>query len=295
MKKNKYTKEFIATKLPELRKLKYYNGKTFPEKKISDEVLINSLYIILNSKGLSDEFVCIDIDDYSLSSFEVDGLIKEDYAKDIIDKIKNMPFDMKKIYKFAEKEAFNVTGIKEELPDSFICTFYHTPDSEIEKIFPGVDSKELYENYSLRGHILGSVSEYISKHRNVKGAKLACSMPKDKLIGKYTVTENNVLSGFMRNSMTLKYVGYLPGKIIETRYGQRHGIDNFWDDHVNSRDFLVLEITNSTGAKEIEKWKEKKYAVDLTKTLQVFDTLEEAVSVANQLNEFHKETLTLNY
>ncbi len=289
----KYTKKLIATKLPQLRALKYYGGKTFPLSKITDEVLINSLYVILNSKGLFDGFEVLD-DDYG-HSIESNSMMKGAVSNSVLEKIKKEKFNLKALYKMACVEAFKATGINEDLPDSFICTFYHTPAREFKKIFPKVDSSKLYENYSLRGEIINKATEYVSKNRNIPGVKLAKDYATKDLIGKYVVTENNVLSGFMKKSMTLKYVGYLPGKISETRHGERHGIDNFWDERVEKRDFLVLDIVNSTKAKEIEKWKEKKYAIDITDTLQVFDTLDEALEIANQLNEFHKKSLTLNY
>lgn len=289
----KYTKEYIKSKLPEIRQIKIYTKKPAYPSKIKDQVLIDNLYALLNSKGFADEFELIEEDSFGdFSDHTVTEILQKRYSKANLQKYKNEPFNLKKIYEKVSKEAAKVTNIHSELNHEVVVSTYWVGKQEV---FPGVDFKKLVDNYNLRGSIINEVMEYVCKHRNLPNSKLAIQFNKEDLIGKFTVTENNVLSGFMKNSMTLKYVGYLPGKIVETRYGKRHGIDNFWDDHVSERDFLVLNITNSTGAKEIEKWKKKQYAIDITPTLQVFNTFEEAIEVANQLNEFYKKTLTLNY
>lgn len=287
----KYTKKLITSKLPQLRALKYYGGKTFPTSKITDEVLVECLFVILNSKGLYDEFEILENDDYG-SFFKTEELIKRKFIEDLINKIKKEKFDLKVIYAIVNKIALDTTNISMDFPDNFICTFYHTPSEEFKKIFPKVNSHVLYENYSLNSMMKYEVIDYVSKNRNLPGVKLAHSIDREKLVGKFVVTEENVLFGFMK-SMTLKFNGFLPGKITEVRYGERHGLDNFWDDKVHSRDFLVLKLNNITGSKSIKKLKEGLWAVDLTTTIQVFDTMDEAVEIANQLNEFHKKSLTL--
>jgi len=284
----KFTKEHINSKLSELRALKIYTKECAFPKKISDQVLVDDLFVLLNSKGFADEFDMIEDND-GFSDIEVNSILKDKYAKEILEKYKKEKFDLNKIYSKICKEATKITNINRELNDNVVISSYWLQD---QKVFPEVKFNKLVDNYNLRNTLISEVMEYISKHRNLPNAKLAKSFEKKQLIGKFVVTEENILHGFMK-CMTLKYNGFLPGEIVETRYGVRHGLDNFWDDHVSARDFLVLKLNNITGSKSIAKLKGGLWAIDLTKTLQVFDTMNEAVEVSNQLNEFHKKSLSL--
>lgn len=288
----KYTKKYIESKLPELREIKIYTKEPAYPKKISDKILVDALCVLVNSRGLSDEFDFVDGEswDNTFSDSTANHLLSEKYVKEAVEKYKKEKFDLKSIYAKVCKEAFEVTNIKSELNHDVVVGSYWIGE---QNIFPGLNFKEKVENYNLRGSIINNVMSYVCKHRNLPNAKFANSFQKKDLIGKFVVTEENILYGFMK-SMTLKYNGFLPGEIIETRYGERHGLDNFWDDSVPSRDFLVLKLNNITGSKSISNLKDGLWAIDLTKTLQVFDTMEEAVELANQLNEFNKKSLTLD-
>lgn len=290
----KITKKIIESKLPDLRKLKTYEKKfAFTEKEISDKDLVDGFYILLNSKGITNDLHEVEVDDYKIHDSDVTEVTKKSITAKAVQHFKNYKFDLAAINKEVTEYASKFTNVSKDVHDLVIIWSYHSND-DLSNIF-GIDMRGCYDNYSLRNAIISSVVEDVLKHRNLPNVKYAAGFSKEDLKGKWTVTENNVLSGFMKNTMTLKFVGYLPGQIKEVRYGERHGLDNFWDDRVSSREFVVLDIINSTGAKEIEKWKKKQYAIDITPTLQVFNTKEEALAVANQLNEFCKESLTLDY
>jgi len=290
--RTEFSREFIESCIPELRKLKQPGFKLF-EKDVSNKEIIDSFEMIFKTKSPHTGTMKYEVE----SEFDFEDLIKDKFSKKFIEKYSKMPFNIKKIRKAVIKEASKLVGLSPNDELNIPTGCYWIQDEDARRIF-GANIRNRYLNVSLRSHIISEVIDYVKENRNID-AKLACSYSKEELIGKFVVTENNVLSGFLKNSMTLKYIGYQVGEIKENKYGERHGYDNFWDDSVPNRNFLLIKLENNTGAKELEKkhWKKRGmlYAIDLTKTLHVFDTVEEAREIAAQLNEEAKNSLTLDY
>lgn len=82
----KYTKKYIESKLPELREIILYTKKPAYPSKISDQILVNDLYVLLNSKGLTDEFKFVQDSDFG--EHTVNHLISEKYTKEVVEKYK---------------------------------------------------------------------------------------------------------------------------------------------------------------------------------------------------------------
>jgi hypothetical protein len=293
--RTEFSREFFKSCLPELRKLKQPGFKLF-EKKVSDKEIIDAFEMIFKTKSPHTGTMKYEVE----SEFDFEGLIKKKFADKFIKKYARMPFDLKKIRKEVTKEASELVGLKPEDNFHVPTGCYWIQDKDAKRIF-GARVENKYLNVSLRIHIIYEVMKYVEKHRNItgEGVHRARNLTKDDLVGKFVVTESMVMSGFLKGCMTLKQIGFLPGEIVDQRYGERHGLDNFWDDNVPSRNYIVMKLENVTGAKELEKkhWKKQGllYAIDITDTLLVFDTMEQAKEIAAQLNEENKNALTLNY
>jgi len=297
----KITKDYISSKLPLLREFKVKGKVQLSEKKFPDDELVETLFVILNSKSFTSDLDMVEDDDRDLGDHQVNQMLQDNFARAMSEKYKYEDFNMVLIKKKIFKEVGKATNVHSEVGDIYHLLYgminFNNDRIKFNEIFENkINVLEHLQNYGEAIGIIYDSMNIIAKNRNVKGVGVhfASNLPKEKLIGKYTVTEDNILSGFMKHEMILKYIGYLPGKIVETRYGERHGYDNAWDDHVSKRDYLVLELENVTDSKEFKKWKSNQYAIDITNSLKVFDTMEKAREVAAQLNEYYKNQLTLD-
>lgn len=287
----KFNEKYFRNLVHKLREIKMAGDSVFDNE--SDDEIVESLCILF--KVHTPDF---GVERGDLNNFDFEDKVKKKLTSEFIDKYKNKPFNIKKIKKTLIKEVSEMFGLKSADRIYLPVGFYWMRDSESMDILDST-IEDKYFNVDVRAHIIDEVVGYILKNRNIENANKACALKKDELIGKFVVTEDIVMSGFIKNTMTLKMVGYQVGEIVDKKYGERHGYDNIWDDKVPDRYYLVIKLENNTDSKELEKNSWQKvgmlYAIDITPTLQVFDTKKQALDVAKQLNEEVEDLLTLDY